>query len=428
MTDANKPEQQQQNQDQQAAQEAPQQQAPQGQSQGQKHKQAAKTMAIRYGYMQQIGDFEYNGSKSLYPKTKVIVQTERGMELGQVVSYTCPTCSGVCVAREKIEKYVDQSGQDSLKFKAGKVLRIASKEDLLDAEHIKIESEQKKQFCQELAEKFGLGQMKVVSVEHIFGGERVIFYFTSNGRIDFRELVKELAQRYQTRIEMRQIGSRDEARILADYEICGRECCCKNFLKTFRPVNMKMAKLQKATLDPSKVSGRCGRLRCCLRFEHQTYEQLVSQMPRIGSVVRVQPGVGIVRDRQVLTQLVQVQLDDARRVSIPIEEILETDLPKEVLVQMNQTQQVSEQDAAQTQAQEQKGPAQRPGRRHSGQVRQTDKPQSQTDSSTAEGSGQGGRGTAKRSRSGGKRRRHHRRTDGPAGQGSNQTPRDNKPD
>jgi len=414
MTDAN------QDQDQQV----PQQQA----SQGQSHKQTGKTMAIRYGYMQHIGEFEYNGAETLYPKTKVIVQTERGMELGQVVSYTCPTCSGVCVAQEKIEKYIDQSGQDSLKLKAGKVLRTANKEDLLDAEHIKIEAEQKKQFCQELAEKLDLGQMKVVSVEHIFGGERIVFYFISNGRVDFRELVRELAQRYQTRIEMRQIGSRDEARILADYEICGRECCCKNFLKTFRPVNMKMAKLQKATLDPSKVSGRCGRLRCCLRFEHQTYEQLVSQMPKIGSVVRVQPGVGIVRDRQVLTQLVQVQLDDAQRVTIPTEEILERNLPKEVLVQVNQTQQVSEQDAAETQAQEQKGPAERPGRQHSGQARQTDKPQSRADSSTADGSGQGGRGTSNRSRSGGKRRRRHRRTDGPAGQGSNQRPRDNKSD
>ena len=420
MTDTDKPEQQQQKQ----AQQEPQQQEPQEQGQ----KQKAKTLAVRYGYMQHIGEFEHYGAETLQPGTKIIVQTERGMELGQAVSYTCSTCSGVCVTQEKIEKYIDQSGQDSLKFKAGKILRTASKEDLLDAEHIKIEAEQKRRFCQELAETLGLGQMKVVSVEHIFGGERIVFYFTSNGRIDFRELVKELAHRYQTRIEMRQIGSRDEARILADYEICGRECCCKNFLKTFRPVNMKMAKLQKATLDPSKVSGRCGRLRCCLRFEHQSYEQLVSQMPKIGSVVRIQPGVGIVKDRQVLTQLVQIQLDDARRVTIPTEEILEKDLPKQALVQLNQTQQVSEQDAAETQTQEQQGRAGQPGRQRSSQARQIDKPQSQADPSTAEGSGQDGEGTAKRSQYGGRRRRRHRRRNDPAGQGPSQTPKDNKPD
>ncbi|MFQ6048599.1 MAG: stage 0 sporulation family protein, partial [Phycisphaerae bacterium] len=165
--------------------------------------------------------------------------------------------------------------------------------------------------------------------EHLFGGERIIFYFVADGRVDFRGLVRDLAREYQTRIEMRQIGARDEARLIADYEICGRQCCCKNFLKSLRPVSMKMAKIQKATLDPSKVSGRCGRLRCCLRYEQQTYEELEAALPRAGCVVRTGYGCGTVIDRQVLTQLVQVRLEDGRLLSIPVEELLEAEPPDE---------------------------------------------------------------------------------------------------
>ena len=113
--------------------------------------------------------------------------------------------------------------------------------------------------------------MKIVDAEHIFGGERIVFYFMAEGRVDFRELVRRLAQEYQTRIEMRQIGSRDEAKLLGDVESCGQECCCLQFLQLLKPVNMRMAKMQKATLDPSKISGYCGRLKCCLRYEDETY-------------------------------------------------------------------------------------------------------------------------------------------------------------
>ncbi len=116
--------------------------------------------------------------------------------------------------------------------------------------------------------------MKIVDAEHVFGGERIIFYFMSDGRVDFRELVKRIAQEYQTRIEMRQIGSRDEAKLLGDLESCGQQCCCQRFLKLLKPVNMRMAKMQKATLDPAKISGFCGRLKCCLRYEDETYTEL----------------------------------------------------------------------------------------------------------------------------------------------------------
>jgi cell fate regulator YaaT (PSP1 superfamily) len=125
--------------------------------------------------------------------------------------------------------------------------------------------------------------MKIVEAEHLFGGERIVVYFSSGGRVDFRDLVRRLAKEYQTRIELRQVGSRDEARLISDFESCGQECCCRRFLKILDPVNMRMAKLQKATLDPSKISGHCGRLKCCLRYEDEIYKILKEQMPRKNS-------------------------------------------------------------------------------------------------------------------------------------------------
>ena len=138
--------------------------------------------------------------------------------------------------------------------------------------------------------------MQLVDVEHLFGGERIVVYYLAENRVDFRELVKALAGEFQTRIEMRQIGSRDEAKLLADYGDCGKPVCCNTHLSEMPPVSMKMAKLQKATLDPTKISGRCGRLKCCLRYEYDTYEQLQKDLPPVGSdiitIARPMPRVG----------------------------------------------------------------------------------------------------------------------------------------
>ena len=147
------------------------------------------------------------------------------------------------------------------------------------------------EFCKKKIQERNL-PMKLASVEHLLGGSKIIFYFLAEGRVDFRELVKDLAQEYHTRIEMRQIGVRDEARLLADYEHCGRELCCKTFIKNLEPVTMKMAKNQKATLDPTKISGRCGRLMCCLRFEDSVYEDLRSGLPGMGVRVATAEGEG----------------------------------------------------------------------------------------------------------------------------------------
>ncbi|MBU0718155.1 MAG: hypothetical protein KJ749_07910, partial [Planctomycetes bacterium] len=164
--------------------------------------------------------------------------------------------------------------------------------------------------------------MRVVECECPFGGERIICYFTAVERVDFRGLVKDLAREYRTRIEMRQVGARDEARLLADFETCGREVCCKSFLKTLKPISMRMAKLQKSTLDPTQVSGRCGRLKCCLHYENVGYEELDKRLPRNGARVHTSQGEGVVISRQVLTQLLQIRTDADVVLAVSIEDLL----------------------------------------------------------------------------------------------------------
>ena len=138
--------------------------------------------------------------------------------------------------------------------------------------------------CAERIKELNL-DMQLADVEHLYGGERVVIYYLAEGRVDFRDLVKILAKEFQTRIEMRQIGVRDEAKLLADYGDCGKPVCCNTHLSEMPPVSMKMAKLQRATLDPSKISGRCGRLKCCLRYEYDTYQELQRDLPPVGADV-----------------------------------------------------------------------------------------------------------------------------------------------
>jgi len=155
--------------------------------------------------------------------------------------------------------------------------------------------------------------MQLVDVEHLFGGERIIVYYLAEGRVDFRELVKMLAGEFQTRIEMRQIGVRDEAKLLADYGDCGKAVCCNTHLTEMPPVSMKMAKLQKATLDPTKISGRCGRLKCCLRYEYEMYEKVQKALPPIGSRVQTSEGPARVVGHEILAGQLVVETEDRRR-------------------------------------------------------------------------------------------------------------------
>ncbi len=282
------------------------------------------TTAVRFGYMKYIGEFTHDPDMKFSCGAKVVIKTQRGLEIGEQVSLTCGGCSK-SVTREQIRTYIDNSGADSYLFNAGRIIREASEDDLFENRHIRDACFGKRKLCQSMADSHRL-PIKVVDCEHLFGGERIIFFFMADGRVDFRNLVKDLAHEYQTRIEMRQVGARDEARLLADYETCGQECCCKVFLKTLKPVSMKMAKMQKATLDPSKVSGRCGRLKCCLRYEHTAYEELDKRLPQIGSKVRTAHGDGVVIDRQILTQLLHVERTDGSRVTVVVEDVLERDL------------------------------------------------------------------------------------------------------
>jgi cell fate regulator YaaT (PSP1 superfamily) len=322
------------------------------------------TVAVRYGYMHTVGEFRYASPDMKFGcGANVIIQTRRGIEFGEMVSLTCDGCDK-SVSREQIKRYVAASGSDYYNFSNGKILRLATPDDEAEWDHLRAETLNKKKFCQERADEHNL-PMKVLECEHLFGGERTIFYFMSESRVDFRDLVRGLASEFRTRIEMRQVGARDEARLLADYETCGRECCCKNFLKSLKPVSMKMAKMQKATLDPAKVSGRCGRLKCCLRYEHTTYEELDKKLPNMGKRVQTPQGVGKVIGRQILTQLVLLATDDGGRLTVPVEDVWEVGKPAPASVQ--------EKLAEAAQPQRQSMPQVSSGEMRSGEMRSGDR-------------------------------------------------------
>ncbi len=277
-------------------------------------------MLVRYGRMENIGWFEHYQTTIDKVNPKVIVKTDRGLEIGEIVGPACYKAGNFKFNAEQVNQYYTDSEIENPCRTGGKFLRYATNEDIDEKRHLDKIAREELEFCRELVKTKEL-DMEVVDIEHVFGGERIIFYFLAEGRIDFRELVKEIAQQYQTRIEMRQIGSRDEAKLFGDVETCGRECCCKRFLKLLKPVNMRMAKLQKATLDPAKISGYCGRLKCCLRYEDKTYTELKKKMPRKDTIVKTEQGSGKVIGGQILTQLVMIETEEGSRIGVPIDEI-----------------------------------------------------------------------------------------------------------
>jgi cell fate regulator YaaT (PSP1 superfamily) len=258
---------------------------------------------IRHGAMSHVDNFRADFS-GLRMGDICVIRTERGIEHGRILGPVVP--------------YTEEDKDAAI---VGEIVRRMSPEDLKKlAEAQDVLQPREFAFCKKQIQQREL-PMKLTSVEHLFSGSKIIFYFLAEGRVDFRELVKDLAQEYHTRIEMRQIGVRDEARLLADYEHCGRELCCKTFIKNLEPVTMKMAKNQKATLDPAKISGRCGRLMCCLRFEDQTYEELRSALPECGCRVCTCSGEGCVVGQDPVTQQVTVELADKQRESFPAAEV-----------------------------------------------------------------------------------------------------------
>jgi len=280
-----------------------------------------KYMLVSYSRMNTLGWFEHHETNIPKIPSRVVVKTDKGLELGHIVGQFCPYKAGQFrLSQDQLKEYFDNSDIDLSVDEVGKFIRYATADDISEEKHLRKISEEELKCCRRFVKELGL-PMKIVDAEHIFGGERLIFYFMSDGRVDFRELVKKIAREHQTRIEMRQIGSRDEAKLLGDIESCGQECCCIRFLKALKPVNMRMAKMQKATLDPSKISGYCGRLKCCLRYEDKTYIELKRSLPRKNTVVKTKYGQGKVIDAQILTQLVMIEHDDGTKIAVPVEEL-----------------------------------------------------------------------------------------------------------
>ena len=286
-----------------------------------------KTIVVRFGVMGLIG--EYNQAGGIKPGcgSKLVARTHRGLEVVEMLTTTCTNAGcGKSVTRQEMLDYIEASGgRDYPFFNRGKVLRLATAEDLAGQSRLEARKSEFLSKARELVSFYNI-EMKLVDVESILGEEVLTFYYMVEERIDFRELVRDFAAEFRTRIEMRQVGARDEARLVADYERCGQHCCCKNFLKVLKPVSMRSAKVQKATLDPLKISGRCGRLMCCLRYEDQTYKDLKANLPHRKTLVGTEYGAGLVMDTKILTQLVLVKLEhNGEEIAVPVEELMDPD-------------------------------------------------------------------------------------------------------
>ena len=256
----------------------------------------AVVAVVRYGVMGTTERFS-TPQADFKPEAGLIVRTRRGVEWGELM-------------------LLRQRTPEDERF-AGEVLRQATPSDRKKHEDI-LERQEPQDFqtCRKLIEQHGLA-MKLVHAEHLFGDNKIIFYFLAEGRVDFRELVSDLAKEYRTRIEMRQIGVRDEARLLGLWGPCGREICCRGFLKSLKPVPMKLAKHQKSTLDPAKISGACGRLKCCLKFEESLYKEFSKNLPRRGAKVETPDGKGQVVEHEILSQSVVVLLNEGKKKKFP---------------------------------------------------------------------------------------------------------------
>lgn len=281
-----------------------------------------KTIVVRYGYQRKIAELPYSGDAKPGCGSKLVAVTPRGTEVVEMLTTTCGNSGcGKSVSRDQMRDYIEASGGKQFPFtNQGRVLRVATVDDM--NENAKLENRRPDlvRLCKSLINELKL-DMKLVDVESILGDEQIAFYFLAENRVDFRELVRKLAAELHTRIEMVHVTDREEARLVADYEKCGQHCCCRQFLKVLKPVSMRAAKVQKNTLDPQKISGRCGRLMCCLRYEDETYSDLKKQLPHRKSLVETIDGVGIVLSTQILTQLALVKVGAQAPAAYPVEDL-----------------------------------------------------------------------------------------------------------
>ena len=247
-------------------------------------------IGVRFKKTGKIYYFDPNGLE-IEKGMDVIVETAMGDEFGETV-----------IANKEIE-------EEKLTNPLKKVIRIATDKDKKMYQEYKSKEDKAMKKCEEKIKKHGL-EMKLIDCEYKFDGTKLIFYFTADGRIDFRELVKDLAAIFKTRIELRQIGVRDEVKRIGGNGMCGRELCCCTFLGNFETVSIKMAKEQNISLNPSKISGNCGRLMCCLKYEQDVYEEKLKKLPKIGAIVKCEEGTGEVCGIETLKEIVKVKLND----------------------------------------------------------------------------------------------------------------------
>lgn len=262
------------------------------------------TYIARHGVVRFLGEFSPEGNAAYCRGQNVVIRTERGLETAEVLCQASPQTLAMLQEPTK-----------------GQIVRVQTADDAALAQSLHEREEAAFQKCKAFVRDRSL-QMDLIDVEWLFGGERIVFYFVAEKRVDFRELVRDLAREFHTRIEMRQVGVRDEAKLLADYGDCGKPVCCNSHMAVMPPVSMRMAKLQKSTLDPSKISGRCGRLKCCLRFEQDVYEEFQKDLPNPGARVVTAKGKGRVLAQEILARKVLVEFEDGRRVAVGGDEIL----------------------------------------------------------------------------------------------------------
>ena len=246
-------------------------------------------IGVRFKEVGKIYYFDPDSLK-MEKEQKVIVETSRGVE-----------CGSVAVANRQVP-------QETIAKPLKKVIRAATEEDIVRLNENKQKEEAAFEVCLQKIEKHGL-VMKLVEAEYTFDRSKLIFYFTSDGRVDFRELVRDLASHFKTRIELRQIGVRDEAKKLGGFGICGRPFCCNTFLGEFHPVSIKMAKEQGLSLSPTKISGSCGRLMCCLKYEQNAYEYLLKITPKPGAIVSTPSGKGVVVEANTITGMLKISIE-----------------------------------------------------------------------------------------------------------------------
>ena len=260
-----------------------------------------RVVAIQFNPAGKVYDFDA-GPLPLQERDRVIVETERGLGVATVVA----------APQERPRENCPQQ--------LAKVKRQVTAEDEMTLAHHARREQEAYQFCIQRIQERGM-DMKLVRVEQMFDGSKAVFYFTADGRVDFRELVKDLAHTFHTRIEMRQIGVRDEAKMVGGLGICGRELCCSSFLRSFQPVSVKMAKEQNLALNPTKISGQCGRLLCCLDYEYETYCDLRKSMPRCGKRACIADNEGIVEKVNILTGEMVIKTDDGKQVACHVNDL-----------------------------------------------------------------------------------------------------------